>query len=141
MQINTKIRYGLRTMIELGMDKKQEGVYQKDIAKKQQLSEKYLDSIISSLKTAGLIRNTSGKKSGYVLSRPASKISVYEIYRAFGQPELIACLGDSAFCDRHSGCAARVYWGDLNDVIVKHMKKETLAGLVRETLKLQAIKP
>jgi Rrf2 family protein len=133
MQINTKIRYGMRTMIELGLDKKKEGVFQKDIAKNQELSEKYLDSIISSLKTAGLIRNTSGKKSGYVLNRPAGKITVYDIYRAFEQPTLIPCICDDGFCDRTVVCAAKKYWCSLNESIVNHMKKETLAHLVRET--------
>lgn len=136
MQINTKIRYGLRTMIELGLDKKKEGVFQKDIAKNQALSEKYLDSIIASLKTSGLIRNTSGKKSGYVLSRPAGKISVYDIYRAFEQPMLIPCICDDGFCDRTKKCAAKKYWNDLNDSMIRHLKKETLASLVKETAKM-----
>jgi len=80
MKINTKIRYGLRTMIEIALNENQSGVLQKDIAKNQQLSEKYLDQIIASLKVSGLIVNAGGKKSGYILNKPLSEIKIYDIY-------------------------------------------------------------
>lgn len=62
MKLNTKVRYGLRTMLEIALQEDNKGVFQKDIAKNQQISEKYLDLIIASLKANGLIANTSGKK-------------------------------------------------------------------------------
>jgi hypothetical protein len=65
IKINTKIRYGLRTIIELGLHDNQTGLFQKDIAMNQQLSEKYLDPIIAALKTSGLITNLGGKKRLY----------------------------------------------------------------------------
>ncbi|HBK42488.1 MAG TPA: Rrf2 family transcriptional regulator, partial [Porphyromonadaceae bacterium] len=64
MKINSKIRYGLRTMIEIACCKEPTGILQKDIAKNQNISVKYLDYIISALKLKGLISNTKGRGSG-----------------------------------------------------------------------------
>ena len=82
MQLNTKVRYGLRAVIEIAQEGKNR-VLQKDITERQQIPIKYLDFIIAGLKTGGLIRNLKGKKSGYVLIRPANEISVYDVYCAF----------------------------------------------------------
>ncbi|HRS19749.1 MAG TPA: Rrf2 family transcriptional regulator, partial [Bacteroidales bacterium] len=68
MKLNTKTRYGLRAIIEIAMNSSEHGVLQKDIAKTQNISNKYLDQIIAELKSADLIVNTGGKKSGYRLN-------------------------------------------------------------------------
>ena len=73
MKFNTKTRYGVRVVFELALNvNKEGGTLQKEIAESQHVSIKYLDHIISSLKKAGLISNVGGKKSGYVLARPAN---------------------------------------------------------------------
>ena len=83
MKFNTKIRYGLRTMIEIAKADQETGIFQKDISKNQEISYKYLDPIILSLKKAGLIENINGKRSGYRLGRDASEINVLQIHAAF----------------------------------------------------------
>ena len=83
MKISTRTRYGVRTMIEIAKGHPDRGVFQKEIATNQLLSLKYLDHIIHALKTARLISNTKGKKSGYVLTRKPSEITVFDIHRAF----------------------------------------------------------
>ena len=83
MKINTKIRYGLRTMIEIAGCLDPEGILQKDIAKNQNISVKYLDYIISALKLKGLIMNVRGRGSGYRLARPIDEITMLYIYSAF----------------------------------------------------------
>lgn len=140
MKVNTKIRYGLRAMLEFGLNESIKNftvLYQKDIAKHQHLSEKYLDPIIASLKVAGLIMNAGGKKSGYVLSRPKEDISVFDIYRAF-EPELsiIHCLDKPVTCFISRICIANEYWMNLNDVITNHMKSMTLDEIVKKHLKV-----
>ncbi|MFW6101795.1 MAG: RrF2 family transcriptional regulator, partial [Bacteroidota bacterium] len=82
MKINTKIRYGLRTVIEIAIHGNN-GILQKEIAKKQHLSDKYLDHIIASLKAGGIITNVAGKGSGYMLTKAPEHISVYDVYRSF----------------------------------------------------------
>jgi Rrf2 family protein len=130
MKLNTKIRYGLRTIIEMGLPENSKGMLQKDIAQNQMISEKYLDPIIAALKTAGLIINIGGKKSGYVLARPANKINLYDVYRAFEMgPCIVPCILSPKSCERSKACAAMEYWGDLNDSIKAHMKSMTLDKL------------
>ena len=83
MKFNTKTRYGIRSMLEIAMNKEQDGVFQKDIAKNQNISIKYLDHIIHSLKASRLIVNVRGKKSGYTLTREPSEITMFDIHNAF----------------------------------------------------------
>ena len=70
-------------MIEIADCRNSEGILQKDIAERQQISVKYLDYIISALKLKGLIRNVGGRGSGYVIARPAVDITMLDIYTAF----------------------------------------------------------
>src|SRR5690554_4558994 len=83
MKITTKTRYGLRAMIEIARETNEQGILQKEIARRQDLSNKYLDQIILGLKLADLIMNVHGKKSGYILARPAEEITLFDIYQAF----------------------------------------------------------
>ena len=136
MKVNTKIRYGLRAMLEFGLNENKKnftGLHQKDIAERQNLSEKYLDPIIGALKTSGLIINVRGKKSGYILARPKEEITVYDIYRSF-EPELsiIHCVNKPVTCFISHICVASEYWLDLNETITKHMKSVTLDMIVKK---------
>ena len=128
MRFNTRTRYGLRTMVEIASSSEEgEGVFQNDIAQKQQISVKYLDQIISALKTASLITNVKGKKSGYILTRPASEITMYDILLAF-QPELAIadCLDHSYTCPLEGICTVHPFWSGLNDNIVEYFRSRTL---------------
>ncbi len=130
MKINTKTRYGLRTMIELAMQGNGKGLYQKEISRRQDISFKYLDQIIAALKASGLIVNAGGRMSGYVLSRDPGKISVYDIYRAFDRElTIIDCLKDEGRCRREPSCATRTFWKELNDLNVNYLKSANLKDL------------
>jgi len=124
-------------MIEIARHSPDNGIFQKDIAKAQDISNKYLDHIIHSLKVAGLITNVKGKKSGYMLTRPADRITVFDIHRAF-EPGIcvIDCLSNNYQCDREEGCSARGFWGKLNQQIIEHFKSVSLQDLVENKLVL-----
>jgi len=130
MKVNTKIRYGLRTIIELAQAD-DTGVLQKDIAEHQQISNKYLDPIISGLKAKGLIRNVKGKKSGYLLTKSPDKISVNDVFTAF-EPKvcILDCLYSAGVCDRELVCSARDFWKDLNSLIDSKLKQTTIAEII-----------
>ena len=103
MKLNKKTTYGLRAMIELAMNWEKEGIYQKDIARKQDISFKFLDHIISNLKAAGLVVNVEGHKSGYKLVKNPANISVYDIYRAFeSELAIVDCLNEEGICKRRN---------------------------------------
>lgn len=130
MKVNTKTRYGLRTMIEIALQEDNRGILQKNIAKSQGISEKYLDHIIAALKAADLITNVAGKKSGYKLTKPANEITPYDIYRAFNnEVGLVDCLEQSKRCSKEEFCAANVFWAELNAYIVEKMNSTTLKEL------------
>ena len=131
MRFSTKTRYGLRAMIEIARYSPLPGVFQKDIASNQAISNKYLDHIIHALKASELIVNIKGKKSGYILTRKASEITILDIHNAF-EPGIcvIDCLNKSVQCDREEGCLARGFWGELNKKIIDYFKSVTLKDLM-----------
>lgn len=137
MKINTKKRYGLRTMVEIARESNGNGIFQKEVASRQNLPVKYLDRIISSLKVANLIANVHGKKSGYILTRPASQITILDIYHAF-EPEIcvVDCLTNYK-CNRESSCSARLFWEGLNNVVMEYFKSTTLENLLSQQVELE----
>lgn len=134
MKINSKIRYGLRTMIEIACCHEPSGILQKDIAKNQNISVKYLDYIISALKLKGLISNSKGRGSGYVLTRSPEEITMLDIYTAFEQIVVIECVNNKSFCERatHS-CTANNYWKQFSRQLVEILSAKTLDQIISET--------
>ena len=132
MKMNTKVRYGLRAVIEISNNKSSPGMLQKDISAAQEIPLKYLDSIITGLRNAGLIVNYAGKRSGYILTRHPAEISVYDIYRAF-EPELtlVNCTCPGNECSRITICPAKDYWFELNNVIKNQMESSTLDQVIK----------
>ncbi len=124
-------------MVEIALNESGKGIYQKKIAENQDISVKYLDHIIHALKASGLITNIKGKKSGYILTRQPSEITMYDIHNAF-EPGIciIDCLSPNISCDREDKCAAKGFWGKLNNQIVDYFKSVTLEDLVNEQIKL-----
>lgn len=127
-------------MVEIAMNQGTGGVYQKDISKNQDLSNKYLDHIIHGLKVAGLIRK-KGKRGGYVLTREPSRITVYDINKAF-EPEIciIECLHEGIQCDREKDCETKEFWSKLNNLIISHYQSVTLEDLVLSRKSLEVVK-
>jgi len=135
VKIGTRTRYGLRTLIEIARTESAKGVFQKDIALSQSLSNKYLDHIIHALKTSGIITNVKGKKSGYLLSRPPEQISVFDIHQAF-EPEvcLVECLSPTYQCNRNEHCRAQGFWKGLNLLIINYLKSVSVADLMNQPM-------
>lgn len=139
MKVNTLQRYGLRTMIEIALDEEQNGVFQKHISSRQKISLRYLDHIIRGLKTAGLIRNKAGRGSGYVLARPASKITILNIMNAFQADVLIVdCIDPNIGCELKTGCIAHPFWEGLNNLIKNYFQETTLQTLLNQKNNLRS---
>ncbi len=136
MKISTRTRYGIRTMLEIASGSG-DGIFQKDIAQSQDISNKYLDHIIHALKASKLISNVKGKKSGYKLTRKPSEISLYDIHNAF-EPGIciIDCLSGNYECKRQTDCLAVGFWKNLNDLIVDYFKSVTMDDLIRKKIKI-----
>ena len=137
MKFNTKTRYGVRVVFELALNVDREGgTLQKEIAESQHVSIKYLDQIISSLKKAGLVINVGGKRSGYVLARPANKITVYDVYSAFEDKlAIIDCLLTDGECPKKGKCVMKDYWCELNETIRNSMKSMNVELMAEKHVK------
>jgi len=133
MKINSKVRYGLRAMIEIAQNQNKYSLLQKEIAERQEIPLKYLDAIITGLRNSGLIVNKAGKGSGYKLSKSAAEISVYDIYRSFeAELALVQCNCPTMECKRLSICPAKDYWFNLIKQVKLLMVNSTLEQLVKE---------
>ena len=121
-------------MIELANSPDPSGVLQKDIAKNQHISLKYLDSIISSLKLKGLVVNSKGKGSGYKLARDPKDITMLDIYTAFEQIVVIECINNMGFCDRAThNCKAKSYWNEFGTEFMQLLSRKNLDQIIRDT--------
>ncbi len=134
MKISTKGRYGLRALIDLATySTGSNPVYLSDVAKRQGISEKYLEHIFSSLNRAGLVKSVRGRKGGYFLGVSAGDITLDTILNILEGPSiLVDCVTDAAACDKTDTCATRDVWKMLGNKIQETMKGVTLANLAEK---------
>lgn len=133
MKITTKGRYGLRAMIDLASNGKNgTPVFLSEIARRQSISEKYLEHIFSALHKSGIVKAQRGRKGGYLLSRTPDQITLNDILSVLEGPcNLVDCVTDSNSCSKSTTCATREIWTILGNKIEEVLKDYTLASLVR----------
>lgn len=132
MRISTRVRYGLRLMVEVALGYGKSPILLKEISKNIDVSEKYLSQIIIPLKGKGLINIYSGAHSGYILSRPPSEIRLKEIVEILeGDLSLIDCVNNPSVCDKVSTCVTRDVWTKMGDKISEVLSSYTLDDLVK----------
>jgi Rrf2 family protein len=133
VKISTRSRYGLRAMLELALHHGEGPVMMQSIADNQGVSRKYLDTIFTSLKNAGLIHSRRGIGGGHVLGRAPAEIRVSDILRAIEGPiTLVDCVHDPSFCSRTHRCVTRDIWLDVTVAIERVLDSMTLADLVQK---------
>ena len=138
MKFSTKTRYGLRAMVELAAWKHDSPLMVRKIAEDQEVSKKYLNSIFSSLKLAGLVRATRGAAGGFTLARPAAEITVLDIVRALeGDLYPVDCCQTPDTCPRAAVCASRDVWAEVGRTLEGTLAKLTLAELSAKQEKLR----
>ena len=132
MNITSKGRYALRVMLDLAQHREDSFVSLKTVAERQQISMKYLEAIVSSLKKAELLESTRGKEGGYRLNREASAYTVEEILRAIEDNLApVACIKDGSIqCDRAAACLTIPMWKELDEITSAYLKTVTLEDLL-----------
>ena len=132
MKISTKGRYALRLMLDLALNNTGEAVSLKDIARRQDISDKYLEQIISILNKAGYVRSIRGAQGGYMLRRPPKEYTVGMILRlTVGTLAPVSCVEDDAVeCEREASCVTFIVWKKINDAINEVVDNITLEDLV-----------
>jgi Rrf2 family protein len=120
-------------MVDLAMDETGEYITIKSIAERQQISDKYLEQIITALSRAGFVKSTRGAQGGYKLAKPPESFTVGMILRIIeGSLAPVACLEDEQDqCPRRSKCVTIDVWKQIDDAINKVVDNITLADLVK----------
>ena len=132
MKISTKGRYALRLMLDIAENANEKPVSVRDIAARQEISDKYLEQIISLLNGAGYVRSIRGPQGGYLLRKKPEEYTVGMILRLTeGTLSPVACVEDDALpCERMDNCATIKLWKKLNKAISDVVDHITLADLM-----------
>ncbi len=139
MKISTKGRYALRLMLDLAINNTGEYITIKSIATRQEISEKYLEQIITFLNRAKYVKSTRGAQGGYKLSMEPEEYTVGMILRLTeGSLSPVSCLEEeSSECKRETSCVTIEVWKELDEAINNVVDNITLADLVeRQRAKL-----
>ncbi len=131
MKFSTRTRYGIRTMLEIGLHHESGGILLKDISVNQDIPFRTLDHLIQGLKTADLITNCTGKNLCYTLTRPPSQISMLDIQKSI-EPIIcvVDCISPHFTCNRNEFCSAKDFWCGLNEQIISYFKSVTLQDMI-----------
>lgn len=131
MIVSTKGRYALRVMIDLAEHQAERYVPLKEVAARQDISEKYLENILKVLVQNGFMEGLRGKGGGYRLTRSPDQYTVAEILLLTeGSLAPVSCLTPGApACERMANCRTYTMWKGLNDLIADYFGKITLADL------------
>ena len=132
MKISTKGRYALRLMLDIALHSSEKPVSIKEASKRQNISDKYLEQIISVLNNAGFVRSVRGPQGGYLLKRRPDEYTVGMILRLTeGSLAPVACVEeDMPECDHMASCPTVVVWRRLNEAINNVVDNITLADLI-----------
>ena len=134
MKISTKGRYALRLMLDLAYNHTGSFIPIKNISQRQDISDKYLEQIITQLSRAGLVKSARGAQGGYMLAKEPQEYTVGEILRLLeGNLAPVACVDDTKeACTRTDECVTMEVWREIKDAVNKVVDNITLADLVEQ---------
>ena len=134
MLISTKGRYALRVLIDLAEHQTDEFISLRGIAQRQEISEKYLESIIRMLVKAKVLESLRGKGGGYRLKKAPDQYTVGSILRLTEESLApVACLEENAdVCPRAGSCRTFSLWQGLDRVIHEYLESVTIADLMQQ---------
>lgn len=137
VKISTKGRYAVRVMLDLAVNNTGEYIKVKQIAKRQGISEKYLEQIIAILNKAGYVKSVRGAQGGYRIAREPEYYTVGMILRLTeGSLCPVACLEDPVNeCERCDTCETLGVWKQLEKAINNVVDNVTIADLVERQQK------
>ena len=132
MKISTKGRYALRLMLDLATYSTDGPVCLKDVARRQQISDKYLEQIIATLNKAGYVRSIRGAQGGYLLKKNPEEYTAGMILRLTeGDLAPVSCVGkEKEYCERKAGCVTTRIWQRINDAVNDVVDSITLADML-----------
>jgi len=135
MKVPTKVRYGLRAMIDLAQHYGTGPVLAQSISERQDISKKYLESLLAGLKAAGLVNSVRGSRGGYVLAKTPAKINACEIFESLDGPlEIVNCAEHMRSCRNAKNCVATELWETLTMQMRNVLTSTTLESLAKRAI-------
>jgi len=132
MKLSTRSRYGTRMMLDLAQHYGESPVQIGDIAKRQDISVKYLEQLIIPLKKANYIKSVRGPKGGHVLTKPPEEITIGEIVDLLeGGINLSHCVENPDICDRSETCLTRGIWETATNAMYQKLNAITLSDITK----------
>lgn len=131
MLVSTRGRYALRVLVDLAEHDLECFMPLKDIAKRQRISQKYIESIMTILSKNGLVLGVHGKGGGYKLNRRPDEYKIGDILRVTeGTLSPVACLAENAKpCPLAPECRTLPMWKELDDMVAEFFDTKTIADL------------
>jgi len=131
MKLSTRSRYGTRLMLDLASRYEEGPVQIGEIAKREDISVKYLEQLIIPLKKSGFVKSLRGPKGGHMLARDPRDITMGEVVRALeGGIDLTVCVEKPDECTRSSRCVARRLWEETTKVMYEKLNSVSLMELI-----------
>lgn len=132
MKLSTRSRYGTRMMLDLAQHYDDGPVQIGEIAKRQDISVKYLEQLIIPLKKANYITSVRGPKGGHVLAKSPEEITVGEVVKLLeGGINLSDCLENPDICDRSETCVTRSIWETATRAMSQVLNSMTLSDMAK----------
>lgn len=139
MRFSTKIRYGARAVVDIAMHGDKGPVTLNAIAKRLDVSKKYIGHIVNQLLSAGILESVRGPQGGYMLAQSAQQIRLGEIMRSLdGSMAPVRCVEKPASCKWSGKCATQEVWNKLKERVDAVVDGVTVADLVKRQKKLNA---
>ena len=135
MKLSTRSRYGARIVLELARRIDEGPVQVSEISNSQQISVKYLEQLIRTLKQAGLVTSVRGPKGGHMLTKNPDEITLGQLVRLFeGQTDLVECISTPENCPMAVDCSVRLAWKDATRALYRSLDGITIADLMKESI-------
>lgn len=134
MIVSTRGRYALRVLIDMAEHNNDDRIPLKEIAERQEISQKYIEAIMSLLSKNGIVNGVHGKGGGYKLVKKPSEYKIGEILEITeGTFAPVACLEKNAeSCPREPNCRTLPMWSKLDNLIKNFLDSVTIADLMKE---------
>lgn len=133
MRLSTRSRYGARAALEIARHWGKRHVKRREIAERQSVSDSYLENILISLRSQGLVRTVRGANGGFTLTRSPERITLLDLFEALeGDLNPVACAGDGDACERSTDCVMRPVYEKLKKAQCDVLSSVTLKDLVEK---------
>ncbi|MEE9567104.1 MAG: Rrf2 family transcriptional regulator [Desulfobacteria bacterium] len=131
MKLSTRSRYGTRMMLDMAQHHDAGPVQIGDIAKRQDISVKYLEQLVIPLKKANYVKSVRGPKGGYMLAKPPEEITVGEIVKVLeGGVNLSDCIENPDICEKSTSCLTRGLWEEASRAVYETLNSVTLSEMI-----------